>query len=86
MTTIIQVKINPNAAKNKVEGWQEDLLRIRIHAAPEKGEANEELIEFLSDTLKIGKSKIKILSGHTSRIKRICIEGMTLAEIKGAVS
>lgn len=71
---IVQVKITPNASKNRVEGMQGDRLRIRIAAAPDKGKANEELIEFLADSLKISKSRIKLLSGQASRIKRLEID------------
>ncbi len=79
---MLAVKITPNAHKNEIVGWREDVLHIRIRAVPEKGRANEELIEFLSEKLKIAKSKITILSGHTSRLKRLQIEGMDLPEIK----
>ena len=78
----IQVKITPNSSKNAIIGWREEVLCIRIKAVPEKGRANEELIEFLSEQLHIPKSNIEIVSGHTSRRKKLKIEGMTLLEIK----
>ena len=71
---ILQVKISPNAAKNSIEEFQGDLLRIRIAAPPDKGKANEELVAFLAKTLHIPKSRIKILSGHASRLKRLEID------------
>ncbi len=80
--TIIQVKITPRSSKNALEGWQGDLLRIRLHALPEKGEANEELISFLSESLEVPKSRIRLVSGQTSRLKRVEIMGMSLKEIE----
>lgn len=75
--TIFRVKITPNASKNSIEGWQGDCLRIRLHAAPEKGEANRELIAFLAETLHVAKSDIEILSGHTARVKRVEIKSLS---------
>lgn len=77
MTIILQIKVTPNAAKNQITGWEGEVLRLRIKGVPEKGRVNEELIEFLAETLDIAKSNIQILSGHTSRIKRVKIEGIT---------
>ncbi len=77
MTIIIQIKVTPNASKNQLIGYQEGVLRVRIRGVPEKGRVNEELIEFLADILGIAKSQIEILSGHTSRLKRLKIEGIS---------
>jgi uncharacterized protein len=79
---IIQVKISPRASKNAFEGWQGDVLRIRLHAVPEKGQANAELIDFLAEAFDVPKSHIRLVSGETSRIKRIEIRGRSLDEIK----
>ena len=81
-TTIIQVKVIPNAAQNKIEGWQENILRIRIRAVPEKGKANETLIAYLAEKLDISKSSISLISGQSARIKRVAIEGLSKDEIE----
>lgn len=74
---ILNVKVTPNASKNEIMGWEGDLLRLKIRGVPEKGRVNEELIAFLSKHLRIAKSQIEIISGHTSRLKRVKIEGIT---------
>lgn len=76
------VKVTPNASKNQIVGWEEDVLRIRVRGVPEKGRVNEELIEFLAEILGLAKSQIKIISGYTSRIKRIQIEGIAPDQFK----
>ncbi len=73
---ILQIKVTPNASKNEIIGWEGEILRIRVRGVPEKGRVNQELIEFLAKTLKIGKSRIEILSGHTGRLKRVKIDGL----------
>jgi uncharacterized protein (TIGR00251 family) len=68
---LLYVKARPNQRFDKVEKigneWQ-----IRLHAPAVDGKANEHLIEYLSEVLKISKSKISLKKGHTSRIK--CLE------------
>ena len=72
MSKIIKLKIIPRASKNEIMGEMADeTLKIRLKSAPVDGEANEELIKFLSKEWKIPKSNIKIKSGKTSRNKVI---------------
>lgn len=73
---ILMVKVTPNARSNAIVEMKDGVLKVKIKAPPDKGEANEELIEFLADHLKIAKSRIRILSGHTSRLKKLEIDGL----------
>ena len=79
---ILPIKVVPRAAKNAIVGWENEELKVRLNAVPEKGEANEELIAFLAKTWKIPKSSFSILSGETSRHKRLLIRGMTAESLK----
>jgi uncharacterized protein len=68
---LLYIKAKPNSRFNKVEKAGED-WQIRLKAPAIDGKANEHLIEYLSEILKIPKSKITLKKGHTSRIK--CLE------------
>jgi uncharacterized protein len=48
-------------------------LVIALNSAPDKGKANDELIDFLARTLKVARSAIEIVRGQTSRRKTIRI-------------
>ncbi len=48
-------------------------LKLKIRGIPEKGLVNEELIKFLAKTLKLPKSNLQIVRGHTNRIKLIVL-------------
>ena len=72
---IFKVKVQPGAAKNEIMGVQEDALKVRISAPPVKGKANKALIDFLAGKLSVKKSEIEIVSGHTSKIKKIKVLG-----------
>ena len=72
---IFKVKVQSGASKNEIVGVQEDALKIRINAAPVKGKANKALIGFLAKELGMKKSEVEIVSGHTSKIKKIKVLG-----------
>jgi len=70
-----KVKVQPGAAKNEIVGVQGDVLRVRINALPVKGKANKALIDFLAEKLGVKRSEVEIISGHTSKIKKIKVVG-----------
>ena len=70
-----KVKVQPGAAKNEIIGVQGDVLKIKINAPPVKGKANKALMDFLAKELGVKKSEIEIVSGHTSRVKKIKVMG-----------
>lgn len=62
----------PRSSKTEIAGIMDDeTIKIRIKAVPEKGKANNELIKFLSKELNIPKENISIISGKTDSIKLI---------------
>ena len=73
---IIELHIIPNAKKNEILGEYNNKLKIKISSPPVEGNANKEIIKFLSKILKINKSKIKIISGEKNRDKKIAIESI----------
>ena len=77
----IVVRVQPNASRNEVLGFKDDVLRMKIAAPPVKGKANQELIEFLSDILGIRKSDLFIEKGTTGKKKVISITGLTQTQI-----
>ena len=70
-----KIKVQTGAAKNEIVGVQGDALRIRINASPVKGKANRALIDFLAEKLEVKRSEVEIVSGHTSKIKKIKVSG-----------
>ena len=70
-----RVSVQPGASKNEITGVQEDALKIRINAPPVKGKANRALIDFLAEKLGVKKSEVEIISGYTSKIKKIKVVG-----------
>ena len=71
--------IVPRAATTAVAGRHGDALKIRVAAAPVDGAANEELIRFLAERLRIRRRAIAITAGPSSRRKIVSISGMETA-------
>lgn len=70
----LSVKVIPGSAKSEFrEMMANDVYKIAIAAAPEKGKANTELIKFLAHELKVLKNRFKIIAGAGDRTKLIKI-------------
>jgi uncharacterized protein (TIGR00251 family) len=70
----LAVRVTPRASKNEIVGALNDgTIKIRITAPANEGQANEELIKFLSDVLGVPKSRIEIVAGETGRDKLISV-------------
>ena len=70
----LAVRVTTRAMNNKILGALSDgTIKIRITAAPNEGQANEELVKFLSNVLGIVKSRIEIVAGETGRDKLISV-------------
>jgi uncharacterized protein (TIGR00251 family) len=82
----ISIKVQPNAGKNEVTGVIDGVWRIKIAAPPDKGKANKQLIEFLSEVLKIKKDHLTIVRGHASHNKLVAIEELTRPEVDERLS
>ena len=77
----ISLRVHPNSARNEVVGFSDGVWHIRVAAPPVRGKANKELTDFLSQLLDVGKSRIAIIKGHTTRNKVITIDGLSQEEV-----
>lgn len=60
----------------------ENAYRLQVAAPPVDGKANEACLAFLADTAGVAKSRARIVSGSTSRMKVVQIEGISQAEME----
>ncbi len=70
---LLNIYVQPRAAKTGFAGIHGKALKIRLTAPPADGAANKMCINFLAKTLKLPKSSIQLVSGQTSRAKRVAI-------------
>jgi uncharacterized protein len=79
----ITVRITPRARHNEiVEILNDGTIKIRLTAPPVEGQANQELIDFLSDILDVSKSRIEIVAGLTGKDKLVTIDSMTTEAVQ----
>lgn len=83
---IINLRIVPRAAKNEICGIHDEAIKVRLQAPPVDGKANKALIKFMAKTLGIRQSDIEIISGESSRNKRVHVSGLTAAALMAEVS
>ena len=77
----IAIKAVPNAARSELVGRLGAAIKIKLHAPPVEGRANDELCNFLSQKLQLRRGDVTILRGDTSRLKLVRITGLTRAEV-----
>jgi uncharacterized protein (TIGR00251 family) len=67
---ILEVKVIPRSSRSEViEAWSHGFLKVKLAAAPEKGKANEQLLDVLSSFFGLRKNQVEILLGETSQRK-----------------
>lgn len=65
----ITVKVKPNSRENSIKKLENGSFEAKVSVPPEKGKANQKVIELLAKELKIAKSRITLIKGETSKEK-----------------
>lgn len=81
-TVRFRVRLQPRASRNEIAGTLDGVLRVRLHAPPVDGAANEALVAFLAERLAIPRRGVRIVTGATSRTKLIEIEGVSSSAVE----
>ncbi len=77
-----QVKVHPRARKDAITGVHGDALKLALTAPPVEGRANDAVVEFFADLLRLPRSSVTIAAGQTSRNKVVRIAGITAAALE----
>lgn len=72
----LSVTVVPRAGRSSIEQLANGALRVRVAEPPVEGAANAALLRFLANTLDVPRSRLAIVSGESSRRKRIVVDGM----------
>ena len=78
-----RVRLQPRASRNEIVGVLDGALRIRLHAPPVDGAANEALVAFLADRLSVSRRDVRIVTGAANRSKTIEVDGVTASAVEG---
>lgn len=77
----LAIKAIPNAPRSEVVGWLGDALKVKVHAPPIEGRANDALCALLAEHVRVPRRAVEVLRGDTSRQKIVRILGLTSAEL-----
>jgi hypothetical protein len=69
----LRLKAMPNAPRSAIGTVKAGELLVRVHAQPDKGRANRELLELLAHSLGLPRSALRIVSGEASRHKVVAL-------------
>lgn len=69
-----------------IAGMHDGCVKVRLAAPPVDGAANAALIEFVAERLRIAKSRVRIVSGQSSRRKVVEVDGVSAQELATALS
>lgn len=74
------LRVTPKSARAGLAGLHQGVdgkvsLQLKVTAQPEKGKANEAVIDVLSDLLRLPRKAFTLTAGETSRLKTVHIAG-----------
>lgn len=71
---VLAVHVQPRSSTDSLDGTHGERLKIRLTAPPLDGKANSQLVRFLAGEFGVPKRQVQLLSGESSRAKRIRIQ------------
>ena len=79
--TRLRLRVSPGARRSTLVGRHGQGWKVRVAAAPERGRANDALVELLSRTLDVPRASVQLVSGATARDKVVELAGVAPEEI-----
>lgn len=76
----VAVRVTPRGGRDDIDGIEtlangRSVVKLRVRAIADGGEANRAVTELLAKALGVPKGKVRVLSGTTSRLKQIAVDG-----------
>jgi uncharacterized protein len=76
----VSLRVTPRGGRDDIDGIEtlangRNVVKVRVRAIAEGGEANRAVTELLAKALGVPKGHVRVLSGATSRVKQIAIDG-----------
>jgi len=76
----VALRVTPRGGRDEIDGLEtlangRTVVKMRVRAIAEGGEANRAVVELLAKALGVPKARVRVLSGTTSRLKQIAVDG-----------
>ena len=83
---VLAVRVHPSAKRNAITGTHDGALKLSLTTPPTDGRANDALIAFLAERLRLPRGRIALISGQSSRSKAVRITGLNAEEVRVLLS
>jgi uncharacterized protein (TIGR00251 family) len=80
--TRISVTVSPGAARTELVGKHGDGWKARVAAPPERGRANEALVQLLAGALEVPASSVRVVGGRSGRTKVVEVADLESVEVE----
>jgi uncharacterized protein len=77
---VVHVHVQPRAGHDEIVGRHGNALRVRVQAPPVDGRATEAVRRLLGAAFGVPPSRVELLSGDRSRLKRFRLLGVARAD------
>jgi uncharacterized protein len=76
----VALRVTPRGGRDDIDGVEtlangRSVVKVRVRAIADGGEANRAVTELVAKALGVTKASVRILSGTTSRLKQIAVDG-----------
>ena len=78
----LKVKVHPRARRSGITGRLGDAWKLALAAPPVDGKANDECVRFFAEWAGVPRSRVRIVTGLTSRMKVVEIEGVPQEDLE----
>jgi uncharacterized protein len=78
----LSVTVSPGAARSELVGRHGDGWKARIAAPPERGRANQALVELLAEALGVPRSAVRVVAGQTAKAKVVEVDGLEAEDVE----
>lgn len=79
-TTRLRLRVIPGAQRSEIVGRYGDAWKVRVAAAPERGKANDAVLDLLAHALEVPRGTVELVGGRASRDKIVSVRGLTVDE------
>lgn len=76
----LRIRVAPGARRAEVVGRLGDVWKLRVRSAPERGRANDEVVNLLAEVLRVRPRDVTVASGRASRVKVVEVDGLPFDE------
>ena len=76
----VALRVTPRGGRDAIDGVEilsdgRSVLKLRVRAVADGGEANRAVTALLAKSLGVPKAAVQLMSGATSRLKQVAVDG-----------